>query len=346
MNYNNKKLLKTLQGHKFNTPPVWLMRQAGRYLPEYREVRKQAGSFLDLCYNPTLTTEVTLQPLRRFNLDGAILFADILLIPNALGRHLEFKEGIGPILEPLKNNEDIENLRNTEDIHSTLEPVYEAVTNIRSKLESNITFIGFAGSPWTVATYMIEGKGSKDHIKTKIFMLNYPQVFKKLIVKIQDATIEYLSKQIEGGVDVIKLFDSWANSLPATYIEKYSLEPMKVIAKEIKKRFPNIPVIVFPRGVGPMYKKFAMVKEFDCVAVDSSIGLDWAKKNIQKEIVIQGNLDPAYLISGGKELVEGTLNIVKKFSSSGHIFNLGHGITPDAKIHNVELLLKTIKEKN
>jgi len=193
---------------------------------------------------------------------------------------------------------------------------------------------------------MIEGKGSKDHIKTKTFMLNYPQVFKKLILKIQDATIEYLSKQIQGGVDVIKLFDSWANSLPATYIEKYSLEPMKVIAKEIKNRFPKIPVIVFPRGVGPMYKKFAIVKEFDCVAVDSSIDVDWAKKNIQKEKVIQGNLDPAYLISGGKELVKSTLNIVNKFSSSGHIFNLGHGITPDAKIHNVELLLKIIKEKN
>jgi len=346
MNYKNKKLLKTLQGHKFNTPPVWLMRQAGRYLPEYREVRKKAGSFLDLCYNPTLTTEVTLQPLRRFNLDGAILFADILLIPNALGQHLEFKEGIGPILEPLKNNKDIDNLRNIEDIHNTLEPVYEAVANIRSKLETNITFIGFAGSPWTVATYMIEGRGSKDHIKTKTFMLNYPLVFKKLIEKIQGATIEYLYKQIEGGVDVIKLFDSWANSLPATYIEKYSLEPMKFIAKEIKKRFPKIPVIVFPRGIGPMYKKFTMVKEFDCVAVDSSIDLDWAKKNIQKEKVIQGNLDPAFLITGGKELVKNTLNIVNEFSSSGHIFNLGHGITPDAKIHNVELLLKTIKEEN
>ena len=173
-------------------------------------------------------------------------------------------------------------------------------------------------------------KGSKDHIKTKTFMLNYPQVFKKLIVKIQDATIEYLSKQIEGGVDVIKLFDSWANSLPASYIEKFSLDPMKVIAKEIKKRFPKIPVIDFPRGIGPMSKKFAKVKEFDRVAVDSSIDLDWAKK-YTKEKVIQGNLDPAFLISGGKELVKSTLNIVNKFSSSGHIFNLGHGITPDAR---------------
>ena len=247
-----KKFLNTVNGKIYKSPPVWLMRQAGRYLPEYKEVRKQAGSFLDLCYNPTLTTEVTLQPLRRFNLDGAILFADILLIPNALGQHLEFKEGIGPILESLKNDKDIENLRNIEDIHNTLEPVYEAVTKIRSKLEPNITFIGFAGSPWTVSTYMIEGKGSKDHIKTKTFMLNHPEVFKKLIVKLQDATIEYLSQQIKGGVDVIKLFDSWANSLPATYIEKYSLEPMKIIAKEIKKRFPEIPIIVFPRGIGPM----------------------------------------------------------------------------------------------
>ena len=346
MNDKNKKLLKTLHGYKYAQPPVWLMRQAGRYLPEYRETRKKAGSFLELCFNPDLAIEVTLQPLKRFDLDGAILFADILLIPNSLGQHLEFKEGEGPILKPITNLEDFKLLKGIEQIHEILNPVYDAVSNIKSKLEKNITFIGFAGSPWTVSTYMIEGKGSKDHIKTKTFMLKYPDVFDELILKIQKATVEYLSKQIIAGVDAVKLFDSWAGSLPGFYIEKYSLTPMKEIAIELKKRFPNIPVIIFPRGVGPMYEKFSKVKEFNCVAIDSNIDLTWAKKNIQKNNVIQGNLDPAYLISGGKELVFNTRNIVQKFSSSSHIFNLGHGITPNAKIENVELLLKTIKENN
>ncbi|MFL2802866.1 MAG: uroporphyrinogen decarboxylase [Paracoccaceae bacterium] len=340
----NKKLLGTLSGFKYDKPPVWLMRQAGRYLPEYRKTRKKAGSFLDLCFNPKLATEVTIQPLKRFDLDAAILFADILLIPNSLGQHLEFKEGEGPILKPITNLEDFKLLKKTEQIHTVLNPVYDAVSNIKSKLEKNITFIGFAGSPWTVSTYMIEGKGSKDHIKTKNFMLNFPDVFDELILKIQKATIEYLSKQIIAGVDAVKLFDSWAGSLPGPYIEKYSLEPMKKIAIELKKRFPDIPVIIFPRGVGPTYEKFAKVKEFDCIAIDSNMDLIWAKENIQKHKVIQGNLDPAYLISGGNELVKNTRNIVKNFSSSSHIFNLGHGITPDAKIKNVDLLLKTLNE--
>ena len=341
----NKILLKTLLGHKCKTPPIWLMRQAGRYLPEYKETRKKAGSFLDLCYNPKLATEVTLQPLRRFDLDGAILFADILLIPNALGQHLEFIEGKGPYLEPIKDFSDYKNLKEINKIHDILNPVYDAVSNIKSKLEKNITFIGFAGSPWTVSTYMIEGQGSKDHLKTKTFMFQQPEIFDKLILKIEKATVEYLSKQIIAGVDAIKIFDSWAGSLPGHYLEKYSLNPMRNIAKELKKRFPKIPVIVFPRGVGPMYEKFSKMKEFNCIAVDSNIDITWAKKNIQKNSVIQGNLDPAYLVSGGNELVNKTNDIVDKFSTAGHIFNLGHGITPNAKIENVELLIKTIKDK-
>ena len=341
----NKILLKTLFGHKCKTPPIWLMRQAGRYLPEYKETRKKAGSFLDLCYNPKLATEVTLQPLRRFDLDGAILFADILLIPNALGQHLEFVEGRGPILRPIKNFSDYKHLKEVDKIHDILNPVYDAVSNIKSKLEKNITFIGFAGSPWTVSTYMIEGQGSKDHIKTKTFMLQHPDIFDKLILKIEKATVEYLSKQIIAGVDAVKIFDSWAGSLPGHYLEKYSLNPMKNIAKELKKRFPKIPLIVFPRGVGPMYETFSKIKEFNCIAVDSNIDITWAKKNIQNNNVIQGNLDPAYLVSGGKELVNKTIDIVENFSTGGHIFNLGHGITPNAKIENVELLIKTIKDK-
>ncbi len=341
----NKILLKTLFGQKSKNPPIWLMRQAGRYLPEYKKTRKKAGSFLELCYNPMLATEVTLQPLRRFDLDGAILFADILLIPNALGQHLEFVEGRGPILRPIKNFSDYKHLKEVDKIHDILNPVYDAVSNIKSKLEKNITFIGFAGSPWTVSTYMIEGQGSKDHIKTKTFMLQHPDIFDKLILKIEKATVEYLSKQIIAGVDAVKIFDSWAGSLPGHYLEKYSLNPMKNIAKELKKRFPKIPLIVFPRGVGPMYETFSKIKEFNCIAVDSNIDITWAKKNIQNNNVIQGNLDPAYLVSGGKELVNKTIDIVENFSTGGHIFNLGHGITPNAKIENVELLIKTIKDK-
>ncbi len=341
----NKKLLKTLLGEKNKTPPIWLMRQAGRYLPEYRKTRKKAGSFLDLCYSPKLATEVTLQPLRRFDLDGAILFADILLIPNALGQHLEFLEGKGPLLKPIKNYEDYNKLKEFDKIHDILNPVYDAVSNIKANLDKNITFIGFAGSPWTVSTYMIEGQGSKDHIKTKTFMLQYPEVFDKLILKIEQATIEYLTKQIIAGVDVVKLFDSWAGSLPGYYLEKYSLNPMKNIAIEIKKRFPGIPVIIFPRGAGPMYENFSKVKEFNCIAIDSSIDVTWAKKKVQTNNIVQGNLDPVHLISGGKELVKQTKNILHKLSNSGHIFNLGHGISPNAKIENVEILIKTIKEK-
>ena len=338
-----KKLLKVLLGETFQTPPIWLMRQAGRYLPEYRETRKKAGSFLDLCFNPKLATEVTLQPLRRFDLDGAILFADILLIPKALGQNLEFKEGEGPILSSISSKEDFQLLKKIDDIHETLNPVYEAVSMIKSKLNKEITFIGFAGSPWTVATYMIEGKGSKDHHKTKSFMFRYPETFDKLISKIELATIEYLSKQILSGVDVIKLFDSWAGSLPGTYLEKYSLLPMKNIALELKKRFPSLPIIVFPRGVGPMYQAFSKVKEFDCIAIDSSINPEWAAKNIQIHKTIQGNLDPALLLSDTEILISETKNIIKNFSSAGYIFNLGHGITPNAKIENIELLIKTIK---
>ena len=343
--YMDKVLLNVLLGGKSNYSPTWLMRQAGRYLPEYKKTRSKAGSFLDLCFTPKLATEVTLQPLRRFELDGAILFADILLIPKSLCQNLDFREGVGPLLTPLKNKEDLKQLKNINQIHNVLNPVYDAVSKIKAKLDKKITFIGFAGSPWTVSTYMIEGKGSKDHHITKSFMLEFPDIYDHLISIIEEATIEYLSNQIIAGVDVVKLFDSWAGSLPNSYIEKYSLIPMKKIAMELKNRFPKIPIIVFPRGVGPMYEEFSKVNVFDCIAIDSSIDLKWAKEKIQKNNVVQGNLDPAFLVAGGKNLKIKTKEILKNLSSSGHIFNLGHGITPDAKIENVELLLKTIKEK-
>ena len=339
---NNKKLLAVLNGEKFKVPPVWLMRQAGRYLPEYKNTRVLAGGFLDLCYNPKLAAEVTLQPLNRFDLDGAILFADILLIPNALGLKLEFREGEGPILETVNDHSDVLKLLKTNAIHDTLSPVYDAVSLIKSKLNKNITLIGFAGSPWTVSTYMIEGRGSKDHQKTKMFLARNPESFNTLISKITDATVDYLSKQIEAGADVIKLFDSWAGSLPGSLVEKYSLKPMKEIAERLKEIFPYVQIIVFPRGVGPHYTKFSQIKAFDCVALDSNLPLIWAKENVQNNIVVQGNLDPSFLVSGGEMMIEEILNIKKMFSNGGHIFNLGHGITPSADIKNVESLIATL----
>ena len=339
-----KKLLNTFNGDIDNSPPIWLMRQAGRYLPEYKKTRELAGSFLDLCYNHKLATEVTLQPLKRFDLDAAILFADILLIPNALGLKLAFNEGIGPELQRVKNIDDINDLK-VDKIHEVLHPVYEAVSAIRSKLENHITLIGFAGSPWTVSTYMVEGKGSKDHSKTKQFMVNNPNGFDELIRKIEEATIRYLLKQIEAGAEVIKLFDSWAGSLPASFLEKYSLNPMINIAKSIKQKHPHIPVIVFPKGVGPSYKIFAGQKYFDCLAIDSNLPLSWARQELQPNIIVQGNLDPSFLVSGGTNLVKEVKEIKETFTGKGHIFNLGHGITPDAKIENVDLLIKTLKNE-
>ena len=339
---SNKKLLSVLKGEKFDVPPVWLMRQAGRYLPEYKKTRVLAGSFLDLCYNPKLAAEVTLQPLKRFDLDAAILFADILLIPNALGLNLEFKEGEGPILDTINDHTDVLNLIKTNAIHNTLSPVYDAVSLIKSQLHKNITLIGFAGSPWTVSTYMIEGRGSKDHQKTKTFLAQHPESFDILISKITEATVDYLSKQIEAGADVVKLFDSWAGSLPGSLVEKYSLKPMKEIAERLKGIFPDVQIIVFPRGVGPHYTKFSQISAFDCVALDSNLPLPWAKENVQKNIVVQGNLDPSFLVSGGRMMIEEIQNIKKMFSDGGHIFNLGHGITPNADIKNVETLIDTL----
>ena len=343
MENNNKKLLNALKGDNHIIPPLWLMRQAGRYLPEYKETRLAAGSFLNLCYTPKLAAEVTLQPLKRFDLDGAILFADILLIPNSLGLKLNFKEGEGPVLETVNNLIDIENLITGEKIHHVLNPVYEAVSLIKAQLSKEITFIGFAGSPWTVATYMIEGKGSKDHQKTKTFMANQIESFDLLIYKIEEATIDYLSKQIEAGVEVVKLFDSWAGSLPGSLVEKYSLNPMKKIAGRIKEKYPGVPIIAFPRGIGPSYIKFSKTPEFDCLALDSNIPLVWAQKNVQNNITVQGNLDPSFLVSGGDLMIKEIISIKEAFSQGGHVFNLGHGITPNASIENVELLIKTLK---
>ena len=341
----NKKFLQVINGKLYDTPPVWLMRQAGRYLPEYRKTRATAGGFLDLCYNPKLAAEVTLQPIKRFKFDAAILFADILLIPQALGMKLWFVEGEGPRLEKLNSKTNITNLNSPFDIHKKLNPIYETIKILSNSLPNETALIGFAGAPWTVSTYMIAGCGSTDHKEAKNYIYKFPKKYDFLIELLTQATIEYLSKQISAGAEVVKLFDSWAGSLPGSLIEKYSLKPMELIAKTLKERHNNIPVIAFPRGAGSAYEKYSTSQWFDVLAIDTSVNPIWAKEKLSPNIVVQGNLDPLLMVSGGKRFEDEVKNLLKIFSSQKYIFNLGHGITPDAKVENVVKLLKLIKKE-
>ena len=338
-----KKLLQTLSGHLHKSPPIWLMRQAGRYLPEYQKTRLQAGGFLDLCYNSDLSTEVTLQPIRRFEFDAAILFADILLLPQALGMHLWFVEGEGPRLDSILNGFNVSSLKGSSDIHQTLSPIYQTVKNLSEALPKETTLIGFAGAPWTVATYMVLGKGSKDHKEVKTFMNEQPIMFDNLINLLTVSTIEYLSSQITAGAEVVKLFDSWAGALSGKDMIKYCYQPLLKICKELKKRFPTVPIIVFPRGVGGGYEMFSDIKECSALALDQSVPPKWAK-SLQKKVVIQGNLDPIHLVTGGEKLKSEVNFILDNFNAKPFIFNLGHGITPDAKIENVETLIKYVRK--
>ncbi len=338
-----KKILKSLSNEKQDIPPIWLMRQAGRYLPEYKETRKKAGSFLNLCYNIKLATEVTLQPIKRFDFDAAILFADILLLPQALGMELWFEEGEGPKLNGLNNGYDINQLKDINYIHEKLNIIYQIVKEIKSELPKDKVLIGFAGAPWTVATYMINGKGSKDHKESKLFMFENKITFEKLIDIITNATIEYLSRQIQAGAEVVKLFDSWAGSLNNQDFIDYCLEPSKKIAKILKQRHPNVKFIAFPRSSGVNYLHFSKDSFFDCLAVDNNVPRIWIKENLQKDICIQGNLDPFSLVYGGDYLKKECFDILNTLNNNGFIFNLGHGITPDADPKNVELMIKYIR---
>ena len=338
-----KKLLKALAGESQKTPPVWIMRQAGRYLPEYRELRATAGGFLDLCYNPEFATEVTLQPIRRFGFDAAILFADILLVPQALGMKLWFETGEGPRLEPVTNLAEINNLKPVDEIHETLSPVYETVSRLSEALPSETTLIGFAGAPWTVATYMVAGRGTPDQGPARRLMYQDPAAFQRLIDIITDATIEYLARQVEAGAEVVKLFDSWAGALSGSTFGQYALKPAVKIATELKKRFPNLKFIGFPRGAGGGYIEFADTGVFDGLALDSSVPATWARDNLQNKVAVQGNLDPMMMITGGDMLVSETQRLLDILGSGPYIFNLGHGITPEGKPENIEKMLKVIR---
>ena len=339
----NKPLLLALKGQSQPRPPVWLMRQAGRYLAEYRELRNKAGSFLNLCYNPKLAAAVTLQPVERFGLDAAILFSDILVIPDALGQRISFVEGDGPKLNPVRNLQDLENLSNELDVKH-LSPVYETVSAVTSQLDDNVALIGFAGAPWTVATYMVEGQTSRHFNFIKHWALSDPCSFEVLIRRLTDATVVHLCKQIEAGADAIQLFESWAGVLPPKEFHRWCIKPVEAIIKRVKEKFPEIPVIAFPRGAGISYVGYAGATGVDGLGVDYTLPTTWVAKVLQPEACIQGNLDPQILQVGGRVMEAAVREIKKVLNNGPFVFNLGHGVLPQTPPEHVAQLVQLVRE--
>ncbi|MBK0327298.1 uroporphyrinogen decarboxylase [Rhodobacteraceae bacterium F11138] len=339
----NKTILRALAGEVQDVPPIWMMRQAGRYLPEYRATRAQAGDFLSLCYNSELAAEVTLQPIRRYGFDAAILFADILLVPQALGADLWFVTGEGPRLSTVTTQADFDALKPAADIHDRLNPIYETVRLLSHALPAETTLIGFAGAPWTVATYMIAGRGTPDQGPAHALRQENRALFEALLERITEATIDYLSMQIDAGAEVVKIFDSWAGSLKGADFQTYAVDPCRRIVSALKERHPSIPIIGFAREAGDAYVGFAKATGVDCVALDSAVDPEWAAAHVQVDGCVQGNLASSHMVTGGQDLIDDTRAIVKAFSKGPHIFNLGHGITPDADPENVQLMIDTVR---
>ena len=338
-----KTILRALAGETLPTPPIWMMRQAGRYLPEYKATRAQAGDFLSLCYNPELAAEVTLQPIRRYGFDASILFADILLLPQALGADLWFVTGEGPRLSTVTSTQDFEALKPISAIHDTLSPIYETVKILSRELPPETTLIGFAGAPWTVATYMIAGQGTPDQGPAHALKNTNREVFEALLDRITLGTIEYLSEQIKAGAEVVKLFDSWAGSLQGADFLNYAVKPSAQIVAALNERHPDTPIIAFPRGAGEKYVGLHDAIGADCIALDDGVTAEWAAEKVQTSGCVQGNLKSSHMVTGGDALVSETRRIVDAFKTGPHIFNLGHGITPDADPENVQLMIDTVR---
>ncbi len=338
-----KRLLSVLKGEKVDRPPLWLMRQAGRYLPEYRAVRAEAGSFLDLCYDPEKAAEVTLQPLRRFPLDAAILFADILLIPQALGLDLQFLEGEGPKLQPVETAEDLARLR-PERLHEHLAPVYDTVARLKTALDPSVTVIGFAGAPWTVATYMLGGKGPAGQDAARLWGYRHPDLFAQLLDILVETTAAYLNRQIQAGAEVVQIFDSWAGGVPATAFRDWCIAPTRAIVERLRAQHPQIPIIGFPRACGPLYEPFLAETGVTAVSLDTGLDPIWAKRVLQARAPVQGNLDPMALVAGGDVLRREARQLLETFGDAPYIFNLGHGIVPQTPPDHVAQLGSFIKE--
>jgi uroporphyrinogen decarboxylase len=334
-------ILTPLKGDVVAPPPIWLMRQAGRYLPEYRAVRASVGGFLELCYQPELALEVTLQPIRRFGLDAAILFSDILVVADALGGEVAFVEGEGPKLSPVRDHAAIARLAPGR-LHAHLAPVYEAVERIRAELDPAIPLIGFAGAPWTVAAYMVEGGSSKDFAIVRTFAQADPAGFGELIDLLTEATADYLVRQIACGADVVQLFDSWAGALPEGEFERWCVAPAERIVARLREAAPDVPVIVFPRGAGPLYGRFVERVRPAGLGLDTTVPLGWASKALPG-VCLQGNLDPITLLVGGSRLDGEVDRILQTMAGRPFIFNLGHGVLPATPPEHVEALVRRVR---
>ncbi|WP_196260315.1 uroporphyrinogen decarboxylase [Pelagibacterium limicola] len=337
-----KPLLDTARGIRQARPPVWIMRQAGRYLPEYRQVREKAGSFLDLCYAPELATEVTLQPLRRFDLDAAILFSDILVIPDALGQSVRFETGEGPVLEPITT--DTLGRLDPDMAMANLAPVFETLGRIKSALAPEKTLIGFCGAPWTVATYMIGGRGSSDQAAARLFALQYPDAFARLMTLLVDVSADYLIAQLSAGADMVQIFESWALNLDELAFETYVLAPNKALVEKVRAAVPDAVITGFPRGAAGLIGRYARETGVNVIGLDYATPLAFADSVLPAQFAVQGNLDPLRLVAGGPQMEARAQEIVEAFSNRPHIFNLGHGIVPQTPIENVARLIEIVKQ--
>jgi uroporphyrinogen decarboxylase len=337
---SEKPLLTVLKGARLDRPPVWLMRQAGRYLPEYRDLRARKGGFLELVNDSDAAAEVTLQPIRRFGFDGAILFSDILVVPHALGQDLWFEEGEGPRLAPKLVDHALAGLKTAPE---RLSSIYDTVAKVRALLPAQTTLLGFAGSPWTVATYMIAGQGSKEQGETRRYAYRDPAAFAAIIDAIVDMTVDYLARQIEAGADAVQLFDSWAGSLSPAQFDDWVIAPTLRIVECLRERHPDTPIIGFPKGAGGKLIAYARATQVDALGLDETVDPHWANAQLPEGLPVQGNLDPLALIAGGAALEQAVASILDALGGRPHIFNLGHGILPDTPITHVEALLKQVR---
>ncbi|MBL8581095.1 MAG: uroporphyrinogen decarboxylase [Rhizobiaceae bacterium] len=337
---SRRRMIDALEGETLSPPPIWMMRQAGRYLPEYRQTRQKAGSFLDLCYNPDLAVEVTLQPIRRFDFDASILFSDILVVPHALGRDLRFAEGHGPMMTPM-DAADVARL-DAGRFHEHLAPVYETVRRLRVELPDKTTLIGFCGAPWTLATYMIAGHGTSDQAPARLFAYREPEAFGRLLDVLAEHSAAYLIRQIDAGADVVQIFDSWAGVLDDAAFETCCVGPVASIVRRVKAAYPHVPIIGFPRGAGAAYSNYREKTGVTALALDWTVPLAQAKA-LQASGAVQGNLDPLRLVAGGRALREGVEAIRGALGSGPLVFNLGHGITPETPIAHVEEMIACVR---
>jgi len=336
----DKPLLAVLRGERRDPTPLWLMRQAGRYLPEYRQLREEKGSFLELVYDSEAAAEVTLQPLERFDFDAAILFSDILIVPFSIGQNLTFVAGEGPRLTPVLGSADLDSLT---AFPARLDPIYETVRKVKARLSPATTLIGFAGAPWTVATYMVAGEGSRDQAETRRLAYGDPKKLDSIISRIEKVTVDYLSGQIEAGAEVVQLFDSWSGSLSPKQFERFVIAPTARIVTKLRKKHPQVPVIGFPRGAGGKIRAYAEETGVPAVGLDETADPVWANRELPAGLPVQGNFDPLALLAGGLEMKSSVRRIIDAFAGRPHVFNLGHGILQDTPVSHVEQLVGLVK---